>query len=187
MDPSFNVELYFKSNYERLVNMAYSIIRDQSLSEDVVQDVFINILSHNKLKHTVSHADHYITKAVINRCKTIISTKTRFVTFTEAHLPDFDYQSRNDMVINEFKKRLEAALQYLPPRCRLIFCLSKFEGMQNTEIAEYLNISKRTVDAQLVIALTKLREQLKPYLHLFVPIALIMLSMMIMKIIFHLF
>jgi len=187
MEASFNVELYFKSNYERLVNMAYSIMRDQSMSEDAVQDVFINILTHNNLKESISNVDHYITKAVINRCRTVVSSKNRFVTFAEMHLTDFDYQTRNDMLINEFKKRLETALQYLPTKCRLIFCLSKFEGMQNAEIAEYLNISKRTVDAQLVIALTKLREQLKPYLHLFIPLALIVLSLVIMKIIFHLF
>ena len=48
----------------------------------------------------------------------------------------------------------------LPEKCREVFVLSKIEGLKNREIAEKLNISEKTVERHMSIALSKLREEL---------------------------
>jgi RNA polymerase sigma-70 factor, ECF subfamily len=57
-------------------------------------------------------------------------------------------------------------LEKLPPRCREIFILSRFEGVKNQEIANRLGLSKRTVELQIFNALKGLRIDLKKHLPL---------------------
>ena len=52
------------------------------------------------------------------------------------------------------------AIAILPEKCREVFVLSKIEGLKNREIAEKLNISEKTVERHMSIALSKLREEL---------------------------
>ncbi|MFA5328086.1 MAG: sigma-70 family RNA polymerase sigma factor, partial [Prolixibacteraceae bacterium] len=64
----------------------------------------------------------------------------------------------------ELVELIELGMQKLPPRCREIFILSRFEGKDNGKIAEMLGISKRTVELQISNALKILRTELKDYL-----------------------
>jgi RNA polymerase sigma-70 factor (ECF subfamily) len=63
----------------------------------------------------------------------------------------------------ELKKILEQAIQQLPEKCKEIFLLSKKENLSNKDIAGQLNISVKTVENQITIALKKLRMYLAPY------------------------
>ena len=74
---------------------------------------------------------------------------------------------------SELETLISESMEKLPPRCREIFVLSRFNGLKNQEIAEKLNISKRTVELQISNALKLLRSDLKPYLPLFLIITLI--------------
>ena len=60
----------------------------------------------------------------------------------------------------------------LPDQCKLIFKMSRIEGKRNAEIAEELDLSKRTVETQISNALKKLRVALSQYLHVLILIAL---------------
>jgi RNA polymerase sigma factor (sigma-70 family) len=58
----------------------------------------------------------------------------------------------------ELEKILEKALEELPEQCRKIFGLKRFGQMSNQEIAESLSISIKTVEAQMTIALRRLKS-----------------------------
>ena len=64
----------------------------------------------------------------------------------------------------ELEERIRGAISSLPERCRLIFELSRFEGLKYAEIASKLDISVKTVENQMMKALKILREQLAKYL-----------------------
>lgn len=61
---------------------------------------------------------------------------------------------------SDIGRALQEAIDSLPERCREVFLLSKVEGLKNREIAERLNISEKTVERHMSIALSKLREDL---------------------------
>ena len=65
------------------------------------------------------------------------------------------------MLIAEMDRKVKISLEELPGRCREIYLLSRQEQLSITEIAQKLNISKRTVENQLTIALKHLRTMLK--------------------------
>jgi RNA polymerase sigma-70 factor (ECF subfamily) len=65
---------------------------------------------------------------------------------------------------SELQQKIKSALEKLPPRTREIFVLSRTKGYSNDEIADMLNLSKRTVETQISNALKVLRVELKEYL-----------------------
>ena len=80
-------------------------------------------------------------------------------------LEAFDNDRLSDADIEEI---LNNAINRLPERCREIFIMSRLQNLRYKEIAEKLNVSPNTVENQIVIALRKLKEDLKDYFPLFV-------------------
>jgi len=68
------------------------------------------------------------------------------------------------MQYQELELRVRAAIDKLPPKCKLIYLLSRQEGLKYQEIADTLDISVKTVENQMGIALEKLRDDLRTYL-----------------------
>jgi len=69
------------------------------------------------------------------------------------------------MLNEELINVIQEAIEQLPERCKLIFLMAKEENLKYKEIAEILSISENTVNAQIVIALKKLSEKIKKYVH----------------------
>ncbi|MBP6687391.1 MAG: sigma-70 family RNA polymerase sigma factor, partial [Lacibacter sp.] len=71
------------------------------------------------------------------------------------------YQNPEDQILSaESIHRIEAAIDHLPQRARLILKLAKEDNMRYKDIAALLNISVKTVDNQLAIALKKITTAL---------------------------
>jgi len=58
------------------------------------------------------------------------------------------------------KKKINNEIEKLPPKCKQIFSLSKKEGLTNIEISSHLGISIKTVESQITIAFSRLKEKL---------------------------
>jgi RNA polymerase sigma-70 factor (ECF subfamily) len=76
--------------------------------------------------------------------------------------PDVEKQ----LLHSELENEIRAAIDNLPPRCRTVFQLSRFEELTYQEIADKMEISIKTVENQMGKALRVLREQLQQYLNL---------------------
>lgn len=72
--------------------------------------------------------------------------------------------AHSQMVEDEMRIAVERAVEALPDRCREVFELSRTKGMKYIEIASFLGISVKTVEAQMGKALRILREELRPWI-----------------------
>lgn len=81
----------------------------------------------------------------------------------EANEKTHDPDSLHLLEVNELRTILETALNQLPAQNRRIFLMAREEDLSHKEIAERLNLSPKTVENQVGIALKKLRESLLPY------------------------
>ena len=77
------------------------------------------------------------------------------------------------MEYQELYELVQKAINQLPEKCKAIFVLSREEGLTYQEIANQLDLSVKTVENQMSIALKKMRAALKPYLD---PLAVIALG-----------
>jgi len=166
-------EAFYKRWYSRAIRFAMEYIRDESEAENIVQEVFVNIYERRKSLSEDINLTYYLFSAVKNRCINYLTNKLRkrsikmsgaeasFVDrLSLVALEEFDVSAT---LIDDFKSRLDRALETLPPKCRRIFVMSKIDGKKQTEIADELGISINTVETQMKIAYVKLREELNDF------------------------
>ena len=162
-----NIEKIFRAHHKMLCNVAYAMVRDKSTAEDIVQDVFLNLWRKRNELVIDSNLKGYLYRAVSNSCLNYLQSyhKKNFKSRDQFK----DHEVGIDIIQENIdSQRLEGLIQEaidrLPPRCKAIFVLSRFEGMKQQQIADTLNLSLKTVENQMSIALAKLREDLQMYL-----------------------
>lgn len=155
--------------YQKLVSFARWYINSIELAEDVVSDVFFNLWKARNSIVGIVHFDTYLYSAVKNGCFNVLkSSYYKRVTLgvdeleMEAYIePD---GSDSKLMSGELNAAVTAAINNLPERCKLIFKLVKEDNLKYKEIAEILDISPRTVETQVAIALKKIEQELYPFL-----------------------
>ena len=160
-----NFEKLFKQNHRELIDLAYNIVRDADSARDVVQEVFLKLWQNKEKVEFGDQIRHYVFKATAHTALNHIRQQKKVTLLEEDHLRAVHaYPTRDDVGFKELELKIRDAIDQLPPKCRAIYILSRHEGMKYQEIADSLEISVKTVENQMGIALEKLREQLKPYL-----------------------
>ncbi|HEX8277618.1 MAG TPA: sigma-70 family RNA polymerase sigma factor, partial [Segetibacter sp.] len=76
---------------------------------------------------------------------------------------------------NELRSNIDKAIFELPDQMRIIFEMSRYEGLKYAEIAARLSISIKTVETQMSRALVKLRHKLSEYLPFYLIASLLLL------------
>lgn len=157
-------ELVFNYYYSGLVVYADQIIKDTVISEDIVQSVFMKLWETRETIEIRSLRSYFM-QCVKNRCIDHLRSqqvKQRF----DNRIPDTATLVMEDdlWTKNELGELIQKAVDDLAPRCREIFWMSRYENLKTAEIAEKLDISKRTVETQISKALKILRVKLVDYI-----------------------
>lgn len=138
----------------------------QEESEDIVQDVMMEIWEKRQDIEIKTSASSYLFGAVRNRCISYCTnTKRRgrihrlIFEDVQEQIEDSDYYAAKELY-----HRLQAALKKLPPTYREAFELNRFEGKTYQQIAEKFGVSSKTIDYRICKSLKILREELKDFL-----------------------
>lgn len=151
------LSVIFDRYWKRLYTYAFKIYNDENICEDIVQELFINLWEKAE-ESQILNLEAYLLRAVKYR----VANHIRSLKLTETHdqiLEGITYPSNSILSLEyqEFEKEIFSEIKKLPPRCREIFMLSRFESYSNAEIAKELNLSKRTVEKQISNALSFLK------------------------------
>lgn len=156
----------FDKLFDGLHRYAFSLLQDKEQAYDVLQVVFIKWWETKKEMDDQS-VKFYLYTAVYRQClNTIRNEKTK-----EKHYKNFGMEqsgnsseSIDGMEVNELERKIRDVILELPTQCRSIFEKSRFENKRYMEIANEMNLSIKTVEAQMGKALKILRDRLKEYL-----------------------
>ena len=171
--PSF--ESVYRYFYPRLNYFARQYLLDAEASKNIVQDVFTELWDKREtLQHDTNLNAWLFTVTKNKSLKAISQFKSRqnYESYIKSRELYINYKSLDDFdtstfVFEELQTQIKAALEKLTPACRKVFEMSRFEDKKNREIAEELNLSIKTVEAQISKALRSLKADLKDYLPLF--------------------
>jgi RNA polymerase sigma-70 factor (family 1) len=162
-ESAFN-ELY-KHYVVKLYQFAYSFLDDREAGEEIVNDVFVKIWLGRQKLDSVRNLQVYLYVAVKNAClnhlRSISSKKIREIKVTEAYYFHLPVDPAQLLISKELKTKVLNAVNELPPRCRLIFKMVKEDDLSCNEVATILDLSNKTIFAQLTIALKKLDQALR--------------------------
>lgn len=146
--------------HHKLCVYANSLINDTALSEDIVQNVFIKIWERrHKLKSNFS-IKSLLYKSVFNEFVDYYRKSQSVTALERKYIEGIDLivEEKNEDSLEKLIELVKEAIHELPPKCKLVFLLSKKEGLTNAEISEYLNLSKKTIERQMTKAFSKIRK-----------------------------
>lgn len=160
-------EALFKRNHHRLCNVAYNLVRDNDIAKDIVQDVFYKVWLNRDKIDTTERIEGYLTTATSRTALNHLRDNKRVVKLDKELNLIRTLKAdavADEITFTEFELKVRLAIENLPPKCRVIYQLSRHEGLKYPQIAEALGLSVKTVENQMTIALQKLRDSLKPFI-----------------------
>lgn len=164
-DDQFAYEKLFFHYNDGLYNLSFSFVRSEQVAEEIVSDVFVNIWRNRARLLEIENLKVYLYVSVKNlSVKHLSRTKEDGIISLEDILVQNvsgTSSSPEDLLVSkEVINQLTRAIEDLPPKCKLIFKLVREHGMKYKEIAQLLNISIKTIDAQMAIAGKKISQSL---------------------------
>jgi len=160
-------EMLFKQWYEPLCRYAYSILRNQEETEDVVQKLFCKLWEEREKMEIHISMKSYLYKMVhnasLNRVKQLKIRAEHHERIAHRSLVSFN-PVEQAIAQKELSQQIDIAINTLPERCREVFLLSRMQHLSYVQIAQQMQISPNTVETQIVKALKILRTKLKDYL-----------------------
>jgi RNA polymerase sigma-70 factor (ECF subfamily) len=168
-------EKVYNYYYPRLIYFAKQYILDAEVSKNIVQDVFTELWDKRDTLYADTNLQAWLFTVTKNKSlKAISQLKSRqnYDNFIKVRQLNINYKSLSDFdtgnfIFEELQAQIQSALEKLTPACRKVFEMSRFGDKKNREIADELNLSVKTVEAQISKALRSLKVDLKDYLPLF--------------------
>ena len=156
----------FNLYYPRCVLFATKLLGNRYDAEEVVQELFINLWSKDKLGSINGSLKSYLFKSVFNICIDF-QRKNKVKQNKEdsnQHEEEYAVPFNNPILEQELEQRIKEAIDQLPEKRRQIFLLSRDEGLSYSQIAEKTALSEKTVETQISRSLKQLRKSLSEYL-----------------------
>jgi RNA polymerase sigma-70 factor, ECF subfamily len=161
-------ETVFKENYSSMVRAARRILIDIEPAEEVIQDLFVKLWEKRDSLVICSSLPAYLHKAVINHAINYYKFQkktSRFHDYIGFEVDEYLTVAADEpMLHNDLEKKVNSLMKALPEKRRMIFEMSRFEGMKNWQIAQQLGVSQKTVEYHMAAALDFLRTKLTDYL-----------------------
>ena len=167
-------EVVFNLYYPRLVYFAKEYVVYEE-AKGLVQDAFVSFWEKNPVISNESQLQSFLYTTVKNNCLMRLRRQKVINNFrdrskeriqNQIYVSALEQLDTSVTAFQEIEIIFEKTIADLPPRCREIFVLSRFEGRKNQEIAEKLGISVKSVEAQITKALKILKIALKDFLPL---------------------
>ncbi|QOG02124.1 RNA polymerase sigma factor [Flavobacterium sp. MDT1-60] len=165
-------ERAFTILYDQYKNVVYAsalkITKSKTLSEEVVQDVFMKIWLRKEELKDITDFESYLFISGRNHIFNMIKKIAREDTFkNNMKHNDFSFNATDSFLKDEqYNVLLNQILLKLPPQQQKIYQMAKVEGLSHQKIAEILDISPLTVKKHMAQALKLIRIQLARHINL---------------------
>ncbi|HJV77773.1 MAG TPA: RNA polymerase sigma-70 factor [Paludibacter sp.] len=162
-------ELLFLHYQPKLVHFISGFVKDSELARDMAQDVFLSIWNNREKLSEIKSFKAYLFKMGKNAVCNFYDhslVNDKFEAEQLSRPADTD-SIEETLFARELEGLIEIAVCQMPAQRRLIYTMSRIEGVNNSEIAERLHLNKRTVENHLTAALADVRKKVKLWSTLF--------------------
>lgn len=159
---------FFDIFYPKLLNYAHYILESRQDADEVVSGLFVKIWDQRKKLPDIINLDAYLYTSIKNLCYNYLrDNKEFFLKALEVNeckfIPALENPEKQYLDM-ELKEKILAAIEELPPRCKLIFRMVREDGLKYAEVATLLELSVKTVEVQMGRAFSKMRAELLPFI-----------------------
>lgn len=154
---------FYNLTYDRLFRIAYYYVKKNEWAQEIVLDIFMKLWEQRDFLPTVNNIEDYCFVLVKNASLNYLEKESRRNSISSDFLPEPQEQSvspEDSLISEELFALYVKALDRLPERCREIFIRIREEKQSYAQVAEAMDISSKTVDAQLQKAVGRLKEMI---------------------------
>jgi len=159
---------FFNKYYPKLIWFALIYVKQHCLAEEIVSDVMLNIFKKRQRLAESENIEGYIFISVKNQSlKYLRKQKNQIfidnyeneadLLLTSRETPEFEYMT------NEFQQIIRSAIDSLPPKRKLVFRMIKEEGLMYQDVAKLLDLSIKTVETHMGLALKTIHACISNY------------------------
>ncbi|WP_350285627.1 RNA polymerase sigma-70 factor [uncultured Croceitalea sp.] len=153
----------YKKYWDTIYLAAYNMVRDKEISEDIVQDIFVNLWLKRDNIHIKTSLKSYLYTSTIYKVYDYFKKNKKMIKVELFEHFDKKIQvatPETKLMHKELMEHINSVIDTLPEKCRLVFKLSREEQLSHKEIAKKLNISHRTVEVHISKALKHLKSSI---------------------------
>jgi RNA polymerase sigma-70 factor (family 1) len=164
--PKHGFELLFKRYHKVLCSHAARFVYSDAVAQDIVSEVFCKLWKSRSYENITSSYRFYLFRSVRNEAYNYIRLEFQPMEQLDAAASHVSGNGQLPDMITQYEEVLnhvERLVQSLPPQCRKIFLMSRFEDKKYQEIADELGISIKTVEVHISRALLSMRQGLKEH------------------------
>lgn len=159
-------ETLFRRYYHYLYSIAIQYVKDSSLAEDALQEVYLKLWTHRAQLDELQSVKNYLATAMRHQVLNSIRANKRAILRHISHQvtqTDTDTTTEETLLLNEYGSVFRDGLRKLSAQRRLVFTLRSEQGLSNEEVASKLQISINTVKVQYYHACRFLRDYLRQH------------------------
>ena len=156
-------DLLYNRYSEKLYYFSIGYLKSKEDAEGLVQDIFAKIWEIRKtIKPGQSFSSFLFTIAknsIFNKHRKKLNENS-YKEHLRNYFDEVYDKTENDIILADMKNRIDKKVAELPPQRKLIYQLSREQGLSYKEIAEKLSISEKTIETHIRLALKTLRTVL---------------------------
>ncbi len=155
----------FKLHYTRLLIFTEAILKSREHAEEAVEDVFLKLWENRKVLPAINNVNYYLLVAAKHKALDYLEKMKKRPLISledvEVEFGDISVNPEDTLISAEGVRMIQTIINDLPPRCKLMFRLVKEDGLKYREVADLLNVSIKTVETQISLALSKIGAALQ--------------------------
>ena len=154
----------FDALFSNLTKFSFSFVHSKEAATEIVDELFVQLWVKRDDIMKINDLRVYLYTATKNASLNYISKKAKQIElepYENLQVQMTDVVSPEQiMITKEMLQKIKEAVDSLPPRCKLIFKFVREDGLSYSEVAEILGLSIKTIDAQMFIAVSRIRAKL---------------------------
>lgn len=156
-------ETLFLHYYPKVKLFLIGFLKDEESAQDIVQDVFLKLWQRRKELDSLTNFNAFLFRCAKNEMLNYLRKQYIGTLYIEKEIQKearYNNDPESEYVATELSSLVKSMVEKMPSQRKIIFRMSREEGLSSDEIAQRLNINKRTVENHLSLALRTIRENI---------------------------
>lgn len=149
---------FFLKYYPKVQKFILFFVKSEAVAEDLSQDIFLHIWNNRDSLLAIQSLDSYMYRMAKNKAINYLSHKKVEEDYALSQQFVQEYSIDEEIDAKELEFLIQLTIERMPEQRRCIFIMSRVEHMKNAEIADKLNLSIKTVEMHITLALKQIRE-----------------------------
>ena len=150
----------FEQEYGKTLELINRTVKCHDTAQDLAHEVFIKLWRYRANIPSAKALLSYLNSTTYSTTADYFNRKTSFPTFSIEEYPieGIASDSDSDIDVKELNALIEAEVFRMPEQRKKVFIMSRYDGFNSERIAKELNLSKRTVERHIYLALQQIRK-----------------------------